>query len=75
MTKGNPLWDTSYNSIVTIQEGKKNKKPHMLGPPHLANMLTELNLNGASFYTSCSKVIFQVAVIIKTEPQCPPKCL
>ena len=66
MTKGNPLWETSYHSRVTIQRKlKKKKKAHEIGPPLLAR---EQHGTWRGRYSVLPiEVILQVAMVIVSE--------
>ena len=66
MTKGNPLWETSYHSRVTIQRKlKKKKKAHEIGPPLLAR---EQHGTWRGRYSVLTiEVILQVAMVIVSE--------
>lgn len=72
MTKGNPLWNTSYNSTVTIQEKKKKS---LLDLGHLIWQKTWLNFMGDHFTPLVQKLFCSSSDHQDRATAFPPKRL
>lgn len=66
MTKGNPLWETSYHSIATIQKKKKKSSRNWATPPGKSQAL---NLTRGSFALPVESILQGVIVIITELPR------